>query len=87
MYWYDAVFHAFHVLESGGRRSIDGDPPWRVGKSIIRPIKPFSKEDPNLLSEQAKWFKFQQADNGNSDRDKAEAELRDWLKRQTEKAA
>ena len=87
MYWLDAVFHPFHVLDSDGKRTIDGDPPWTVGKSIIRPLKPFGSEDLNLTSEASTWSKFQARDGGDSDRDKAEVELRDLLKRLTEKAA
>ena len=87
VYWLDAVFHPFHVLDSDGKRTIDGDPPWTVGESIIRPLVLFSDADANLVSESVTWRKFQARDNGDSDRDKAEVELRDWLKRQNVKAA
>ncbi len=87
VYWLDAVFHPFHVLDSSGKRTITGDPPWTVGESIIRPLKPFGSEDLNLTSEASTWARFQRGDNGDSDRDKAEVELRDWLKRQNVMAA
>ena len=79
VYWEDADFHPFHVLESDGERTLTGDPPWKVGKSIIRPLVPFSDADANLVSESVTWRKFQERDEGRSDQDKAKAALRQWI--------
>ncbi len=80
VYWEDADFHPFHVLDSPGKRILTGDPPWRVGESIIRPLDiRIPTADESLVSEAATWFRFQRRDKGRSDQDKAEVELRDWL--------
>ena len=78
VYWEDADFHPFHVLDSPGKRILTGDPPWRVGESVIRPLGSFD-DDASMWSESSTWHRFQRRDKGRSDQDKAEAELRDWL--------